>query len=189
MKICLIRHGETDWNVIGRLQGREDIPLNENGKTQAEQCGSALKSMMWSAIITSPLLRARQTAEIIADVLNIQTVHDDADLVERDYGKASGLTEKERTDLFPDGKYEGIEDWEALRDRMHKSIIRNADKFHPKNIIIVSHGSAINSILAELSNHEIGTGKTRLKNACINMLKYTERLLSIDFYNKSYDEL
>ena len=54
MKICLIRHGETDWNVIGRLQGREDIPLNENGKIQARQCGLSLKSMNWTAIITSP---------------------------------------------------------------------------------------------------------------------------------------
>ena len=121
--------------------------------------------------------------------MNIQEIYNDTNLVERDYGKASGLTEKERITLFPDGKYAGIENWETLRDRMHKSIIQNADKFHPNNIVIISHGSAINSVLAELSNHEIGTGKTRLKNACINMLTYTEGLLSIDFYNKSYDEL
>ena len=189
MKICLIRHGETDWNVIGRLQGREDIPLNENGKTQAKHCGMALKSMTWAAIITSPLLRARQTAEIIAGALNIQEIHDDTNLAERDYGKASGLIEEERIALFPDGKYEGIEDWEALRDRMYTSIIHNADKFHPNNIIIVSHGSAINSVLAELSGHEIGTGKTRLKNACVSMLAYTGGALCIDFYNKSHDEL
>ena len=189
MNICLIRHGETDWNVIGRLQGREDIPLNENGKIQAKHCGLALRGMRWTAIITSPLLRARLTAEIIADILNIQKIYDDINLVERDYGKASGLTENERTILFPDGKYEGIEDWVILKNRMHNSITKNADKFYPNNIIIVSHGSAINSILAELSNHEIGTGKTRLKNASISMLTYTERLLSIKFYNKSYDWL
>ena len=189
MNVCLIRHGETDWNVMGRLQGREDIPLNENGKIQAKHCGLALKSRIWSAIITSTLLRAKQTAEIIADVLNIQEIYEDINLVERDYGKASGLTEKERITLFPDGKYEGIENWETLRDRMYNSITKNADKFYPNNILIISHGSAINSILAELSNHKIGTGKTRLKNACINMLTYTDRLLSIDFYNKSYDEL
>ena len=189
MNICLIRHGETDWNVIGRLQGREDIPLNENGKIQAKHCGMALKSNTWTAIITSTLLRAKQTAEIIAGVLNIQEINEDINLIERDYGKASGLTEKERVALFPDGKYEGMEHWEALRDRMYNSIIEYANKFYANNIIIVSHGSAINSILAELSNHEIGTGKTRLKNACINMLTYTGHLLSIDFFNKSYDEL
>ena len=74
MKICLIRHGETDWNVIGKLQGREDIPLNENGKIQAQYCGKALKNMVWTTIITSPLSRARQTAEIIAGVLNIHEI-------------------------------------------------------------------------------------------------------------------
>ena len=72
---------------------------------------------------------------------------------------------------------------------MYGSVIKYADKFYPNNIIIVSHGSAINSLLAELSNHEIGTGKTRLKNACINMFTYSEHSLNIDFYNKSYDEI
>jgi len=191
MNICLIRHGETDWNVLGRLQGREDIPLNENGKLQAKHCGFALKgmNMNWKAIVTSSLIRAKQTAEIMSDILNVQEIYDDDNFIERDYGKASGLTEKERIALFPDGKYEGIENWETLRDRMYNSIIYYAGKFFPDNIIIVSHGAAINSILAELSNHEIGSGKTRLKNACINMFTYNAGLLNINFYNKSYNEL
>jgi len=189
MNICLIRHGETDWNVSGRLQGREDIPLNENGISQAKHCGLALSGIKWKTIVTSSLLRAKHTADIIAEILNIQEIYCDNNFIERDYGKASGLTEKERQALFPDGKYEGIENWETLRDRVYNSIINYADKFYPNNIIIVSHGAAINSILAKLSNHEIGTGKTRLKNACVNMFTYTGRLLNINFYNKSYDEL
>ena len=56
MEICLIRHGETDWNASGRLQGREDIPLNANGIFQAEQCGLYLKHRNWRAIITCPSL-------------------------------------------------------------------------------------------------------------------------------------
>lgn len=189
MNICIIRHGETDWNIIGKLQGREDIPLNDNGKTQAELCGLALGNKKWKAIFTSPLSRARQTADIIASVLDIHEVYHENDLVERDYGKASGLTEAERMALFPDGKYGGIEDWEMLRDRVYGSIIRIADRFYPEDIIIISHGAAINSILAELSNHSIGTGKTRLKNACINMLDYSNKRLKIVLYNKTYDDL
>jgi len=188
VNICVIRHGETDWNIIGKLQGREDIPLNQNGRSQAERCGLALNNRKWEAIFTSPLLRAKQTADIIAGILDIHDVYEDNNLVERDYGKASGLTEAERIALFPDGKYEGIEDWEALRDRVYNAIIRSADKFCPKDIIIVSHGSAINSILAKLTNHSIGTGKTRLKNACISMLEYENQMLSISFYNKASDE-
>ena len=189
MEICLIRHGETNWNASGRVQGREDIPLNANGIFQAEQCGLYLKHRNWRAIITSPLLRARQSADVIANVINTAAVYEDIDLMERDYGKASGLTVEERFKQFPDGKYEGIEDWDTLKDRVYGAIHRSAVKFLPDDIIIVSHGSAINSILAKLSNHEIGTGKTRLKNACINMLEYMNQSFKIVFYNKSAEEL
>jgi len=189
MEICLIRHGETDWNVSGRLQGREDIPLNANGISQAEQCGLNLKRGNWRAIITSPLLRARQTADVIASVLNIGPVSEDIGLIERDYGKASGLTVEERSKRFPDGKYEGIEDWNDLRDRVFGALQRNTVKFASDNIIVVSHGSAINSILAELSSHEIGTGKTHLKNACVSMLEYNDGSFKIVFYNKTAEEL
>ena len=189
MYICVIRHGETDWNVLGKLQGREDIPLNQNGASQAERCALSLLDYKWKAIITSPLLRASQTAVIIARTLNIQEIYEDADLLERDYGEASGLTVKERAVRFPDGLNKGMEDWAALRDRVYSSLLRSADRFSPDNIIVVSHGSAINSILAELSNHEIGTGKTRLKNTCVSLLEYKKPTFTILFYNKTADEI
>jgi len=189
MYICLIRHGETDWNASGRLQGREDIPLNANGIYQAEQCGTALKSGKWGAIFTSPLKRARQTADILAEILNIPELYEDAGLMERDYGKASGLTAEDRAVRFPDGKWEGTEDTSRLRNRVLVAVKRCAERFPDENIIIVSHGSAINSLLAVLSNDEIGTGKTRLKNACVNMLEYKNNILSIVFSNKSAEEL
>jgi len=189
MYICLIRHGETEWNAVGKLQGREDIPLNANGVSQAERCGTALQNGSWRAICTSPLQRARCTAEIIAGIINIPEVHEESDLIERDYGKASGLTAEERAALFPDGKYDGIEDWDVLCGRVYGAIIRCAERFVPEDILVVSHGSAINSILAKLSNHEIGTGKTRLKNTCLNMLEYANHALRIVYYNKSADEI
>jgi len=189
MKICLIRHGETDWNVIGRLQGREDIPLNENGMAQAKNCGLALKGGAWTAVVTSTLSRAKHTAEIIADALNIEQFHEDVDLVEADYGKASGLLADERKVRWPDGKYEGYEGWEVVRDRVCGAITKWAKKFYPNNIIIVSHGAAINAVLAELSGHEIGSGKTKLKHAGISMLICDGERLSIEYYNKSHDEV
>lgn len=125
----------------------------------------------------------------MAGVLRVSEIYEDPGLLERDYGKASGLTAEERAARFPDGRYDGIEDWASLRDRVLSALIRSAGKFPSEDIIAVSHGSAINSVLAELSNHEIGTGKTRLKNACVNMLEYRDDLLSIVFCNKSADEL
>jgi len=170
------------------LQGREDIQLNQTGRLQAQQCGLALSKRKWKAIITSPLLRARQTADIIADMLEVDEVYEDHDLIERDYGKASGLIESERKKLFPDDNFDGMEDWELLRDRVCGAVLKSVEKFYPENIIIISHGGAINSVLAELSDHTIGTGKTRLKNACINVLSYARKSLRIELHNLSHDE-
>ncbi|MGX1428958.1 broad specificity phosphatase PhoE [Cytobacillus horneckiae] len=69
--ICLIRHGETDWNAQNRIQGRTDIPLNGKGKQQAIQCGKYLALNDWDVIISSPLIRARQTAELINENTNL----------------------------------------------------------------------------------------------------------------------
>jgi uncharacterized phosphatase len=69
--LCLVRHGETDWNSLGKLQGRADIPLNKIGVLQAEECRDVLKSSKWDVIITSPLKRAKETAEIINKEQNL----------------------------------------------------------------------------------------------------------------------
>ena len=190
MNICVIRHGETDWNAAGRIQGREDIPLNENGRKQAEQCGLALKNQgEWDVVVTSPLLRARQTAEIIAELLNIAEIIVDDDLIEMDYGMASGKTREECAVLFPDGEWDVVESREVLRDRVYGAVMRNADKFSPKNILLVSHGGAINALLAKMTDGEIGSGKTRLKNGCMNMFTYEAGRLEMVFYNKAWDEV
>ena len=192
MNICVVRHGETDWNSQGKWQGREDIPLNVKGVYQAGKCGLALQKRTWSAVFSSPLSRAKQTADIIARLNKISRVREEHGLIERDYGKASGLTPAERRILFPDGKYdkaEGVEDWESVRDRMYNAVLNCAQESDGGDIIIVSHGGVINSMLAYLSNHEIGSGKTILKNGCLNMLEYTDGVLRIVFYNKSADEI
>jgi len=189
MKIFLIRHGETEWNAVGRLQGREDIPLNEIGKTQAINCGKALMNRRFAAVISSTLSRANQTAEIIAGILGINVIHRDFDLVERDYGKASGLTAEERALQFPDGKYEGYENSEALLERIFGALHKWADGLYPNDIGIVSHGGAINAVLREFSINDFGLGKKRLKNACINCLSYDGKNFTVDYYDKSYDEI
>ena len=59
-EICLVRHGQTDWNFQEIIQGREDIPLNEVGKKQASQSAAALQAEAWDIIISSPLIRAQK---------------------------------------------------------------------------------------------------------------------------------
>lgn len=189
MKICIIRHGETDWVKAGRIQGREDIPLNEMGIQQSEKVAQYLENYQWHEIITSPLSRTKQTAGIIAEKIGITTIHDEIDFIERDYGKASGLSAEVRKATYPDGNYEDMEDWNILQKRVFGALSKYIQKYNDKNIIIVSHGGSINSILATLSNHEIGSGKTRLKTACISMLEIIDDKIEIIFYNKEADEL
>ena len=90
MKVFITRHGQTEWNSLGRLQGRKDIELNEVGKEQALITGEKIKDEKIDIIITSPLKRARETAEIINKQLNVEIIEDDR-LIERDYGELEGI--------------------------------------------------------------------------------------------------
>jgi broad specificity phosphatase PhoE len=188
MKIYLIRHGETDWNIQGRFQGREDIALNENGIAQAKQCGLALKGEHFAAIITSPLIRAKKTASIIADCLEVKKIIVEEGITERDFSKVSGMTPKEREAFYASGQQDDKEPWENLCRRMIANITKYARMFNNENIIMVSHGASINSVLSVLSNGEIGTRKTILKNTCINIIDYEDDKLKIELFNLTAKE-
>jgi len=188
MKIYLIRHGETDWNSQGRYQGREDIPLNENGIKQAERCGNALKGECFKAIITSPLIRAKRTAEIIADCNSINQIIIEPNITERDFSKVSGMTPKEREVFYASGEEDDKEPFEDLSKRMLTSIYKYAEQYNDDNIIMISHGASINSVLSALSKGKTGTGKIILKNTCINMIHFENGQISLGEYNLTAEE-
>lgn len=188
MKIYLIRHGQTDWNLEGRFQGREDIALNDNGIKQAYDCGKALKGESFKAVVTSPLVRARRTAEIIAKSVNVNQVIVDEAITERDFRKVSGMTPKEREAFYASGEKDDKEPWESLSSRMMSSLKKYAELFYDNNIVMVSHGASINAVLSVLSNGETGTGKILLKNTCINIIHYEKGRLKLGRYNMTAEE-
>lgn len=183
-KIGIIRHGETEWNRLTKLQGREDIQLNQRGVDQARLVGEYLQNEEWNAVFTSPLLRAKETAQIISAIIGIDEIIVEDDFIERDYGSGSGLTLKERQAKFPNREYEGLEDWSLVRDRMLNSVIRLAEEHKHSNFLIVSHGGAINSLLYSLSDGQYGSGITKLYMGSISMLNFKEKTLTVDYYNK-----
>ena len=81
-RLIAIRHGETPWNAVGRLQGHQDIPLNELGMAQARRVAHALREEGIEQLYSSDLLRARQTAEAVSSVLGLP-VHIESGLRER----------------------------------------------------------------------------------------------------------
>ncbi|SFG22293.1 histidine phosphatase family protein [Sporolactobacillus nakayamae] len=182
--ICLVRHGETDWNAIGKLQGREDIPLNERGRQQAEMVGEFLESSKFSAVVTSPLLRAKQTAEIVNNYIGNLPLIENADFIEKAYGKASGMTIPERDEQFPDGNIPDMEPIDFVKKRVVHGLSTMRACFPNQTILLVAHGGLINVILAILSNGEIGTGKTKLFNTCISHIATAGDSWKIIDYNR-----
>ena len=75
--LYIMRHGKTDWNAKHKLQGRTDIPLNEEGIQMAEQAKEKYKDVNFDICYCSPLVRAKQTAEIVLEGRNIPIVYDD----------------------------------------------------------------------------------------------------------------
>lgn len=195
MKIIIVRHGETAWNAEGRLQGREDVPLNDIGRQQATDAGRAISLYPFSGpgpvIISSPLQRAVETARLIGRELSyngiIQTDHD---LLERDYGVASGLMREERQRLYPDACFPGLEGRLAAETRIVQGVYRLINEQAGCDLILVSHGEISHIFLAYLRGEKTETGKSALKNAAISCLEYRkDKGFAIEYYNQSAAEL
>lgn len=170
--ICLVRHGETEWNRAGKVQGREDTALNRAGREQALCAGIYLQQWPWDRIVTSPLRRARDTARIIAEQLGMDVDQEMVDLIERDYGESSGLTLDEIEARFPNRSAAGIEPRAALQARVMRGLETIVRETPGQRVLAVAHGGVINAILAELSGGIIGSGKTVLHNACLSTIHY-----------------
>ena len=101
MKLYVIRHGQTDWNVKEKCQGRTDIELNNTGIKQAQNAKEQLKKYKIDLIICSPLKRTRKTAEIINETINSEIIIDER-IIERGYGNLEGKTDEEWKEIIGD---------------------------------------------------------------------------------------
>lgn len=169
--LCLVRHGETDWNLRGLTQGSTDIPLNETGRRQAGATGLTLSANNWDRIITSTLSRAQETGRIIAEKTGVTSVEVVPGLEERSYGEAEGLSMSERGRRFPDSVVPGAERWEAVRRRSLGAIDSIAKRYRGERIIAVSHGGTIINLLSAITGEEL-KGTVVLENACMNLLTH-----------------
>lgn len=154
--ICLIRHGQTDWNKQKLIQGRINNPLNEEGIKQVKEVGLILKEKdpNWDIIIASPLDRAINSAKIIANELNFKNdIIINFDVIEREFGNAEGqfITE-EIYDSIKKDEVIGLEKSFQIQDRAYKAILDIANKYPGKKILIATHSHFIKGLFTKISN-------------------------------------
>ncbi|WP_347861639.1 histidine phosphatase family protein [Salimicrobium sp. PL1-032A] len=181
--ICLVRHGETDWNRDGKLQGGTDIPLNDTGVKQAELCHKHLSEYTWDAVVASPLERAKHTADIIREGHGLSLALME-EFRERHFGKGEGMTEEERHTTYPDRQYPGQETKEAFVERVMRGIGRITEEYTDQHVLLVAHGAVINAILTEISGGEIGADRFKLLNGCLNNIEFRKESWTIHDYNQ-----
>ena len=138
--LLLVRHGETDWNSEGRLQGHTDRPLSYFGRRQAQQLAEELDGEELEAIYSSDLARARETAEIVGRKLGLPTVLD-PDLREKDWGTWEGLTAAERDRV----EFVG-ESTEAHQERILRALRRIAKRHPGGRVLVVTHGGSMRRV-------------------------------------------
>lgn len=147
MKIYVMRHGQTDWNVQKKIQGQSDIKLNEEGRKQALAAKEKVKQFHFDLIISSPLSRAKQTAELVKEE-NTPIIYSQS-LVERGFGELEGevldlgiLEEREK--YYTTKKQ--VESIEHLCQRITDFLEEIQEKQAGKKILLVTHGGVTKAI-------------------------------------------
>lgn len=190
--IYLFRHGQTDWNKIEKLQGRENIPLNNTGIEQAKEIAELLKSEGLEHIYSSPLDRAYKTGEIVAEASNIEIEKVD-DLIEVSFGDYSGKTKSEVRKILGDEKYESFIRFKGCDDlsfpngekkidainRFINCVFDIAENTEYSKFGIAAHGFVIKMFLL-YQNFEV----EKMKNCAIVKAIYSDRKIeNIEFLN------
>lgn len=193
MRLILVRHGKTDWNETGRCQGISDVPLNSAGIEQTEKLAFSLKDEKIDRIYSSNLVRAKVTAEKIAEYHSIE-VNIREDLREMDQGIFEGLDfsyiQEKHSDVLEHWRKDPdtlqLPDGESLRGVQQRAFDAIADiknRFGSQNIVVVSHNMVIGTLLCSFT----GSPLKKLRNYIVDEASksiveiYDDRFVIISF--------
>ena len=183
-RLCIVRHGETAWNAEHRVQGQLDVPLNAIGLAQALAVAKVLDAEKFSAIYSSDLSRARQTAEPTAS-LHSMKVFLDKNLRERHYGIFERLTYAEVKQKFPEdyARFEArdpeyaFRTGESLRDFSARSIAvisGIAQRHTGESVLIVTHGGVLDKLYRFVTGLPLSAERNfGIPNAGLNRIEVT----------------
>jgi probable phosphoglycerate mutase len=190
-RISLVRHGQTDWNRDGLLQGRTDVPLNDTGREQAHETGRALRVRSFDGVYSSPLARAFETAEIIAGELGMPEPIAVPGLEERSYGRAEGMTGPEIRAAFGENRAD-IPEWEndeSLLGRVLGALAALSAQHEGERILVVAHGGVIGGVARHLTGGERPAKGEFVGNASVHDLEVVDGELTLVRFNVALDEL
>ena len=182
--LLLVRHGETSWNATGRLQGREDIPLNDVGTAQAAAAARGIAHESWDAVVSSPLIRALGTAQLIADACGLLAPTTDADLVERSYGEGSGMFDHEIRARWPDWVLPGSETRIDVVRRAMPALDRIAARHPDGRVVVVSHGGLIRSVVMGIEGQS-ESARENIANLGTTLISNGPGHWTVAYYNRS----
>ncbi|MDO4278879.1 MAG: histidine phosphatase family protein [Lachnoclostridium edouardi] len=182
MKIYLIRHGQTDWNLAGRIQGSHDISLNETGRRQAEYLARGMKKRPVVQIFSSKKKRAMETANAIGASQGVKVIPLDG-LEEVEFGLWEGMTWKEIQEKYP----EEYKIWQKepaeitppggeSRQQVYERVGKAADKIVKRaegDVAVVSHGAALAYMLSYMMRKSLGSHEEIIvENVSISTVEY-----------------
>jgi probable phosphoglycerate mutase len=159
--ICLTRHGETDWNRQGILQGWLDVPINDRGREQAHDMAAQFAAIGFAAVWSSPLARAYETAAIIADRLGLPTPQSHEGLKERHFGAIQGIPKRELAELNPvlleqilrrnpAATFVGGESMDEFADRLLAACADIGAQHPGQQVLVITHGWVLDAMLRHI---------------------------------------
>lgn len=162
--ICIARHGETDWNRRGVLQGWLDVPINELGRQQAVALAANLASENFAAVWTSPLSRALETAQIVAQALHLPAPSSHEGLREKHFGAVQGVPKNELAELNPAlleqilrrnpaAEFAGGETMDEFADRVIEAIEDIGARHRGERVLVITHGWVMDVVTRHIAGH------------------------------------
>jgi len=183
-QLIIVRHGRTAYNAQGRLQGRTDNPLDDVGEEQATRVARHLKASVGadSLVMCSPLVRARQTAQAIADELELEVSIDER-WIEIDYGALEGVRQIDVPgDIWSEWRQDPSfapelgESLVSVQERVASACDELMERLEGRTAVIVTHVSPIKSSIAWALGVDVGVGwRTQLDTASVTRIALTPR--------------
>jgi uncharacterized phosphatase len=185
--LTLVRHGQTDWNLARRIQGSTDIPLNATGQNDARAAAALLADGAHHAIYASPLVRAHETAQIIAESLGLASPELVPDMRERSFGEGEGILVADYLEQYGDwhAAPPGSETLVGVCERALAAldvIARDARRRSApvaESVIVVTHGGVIRSLLNHVSSGTLPREGEVLRNGSVHRFEASPGVLRL----------